>query len=166
MDKKTRRNVTRCIRKIIVRYIISTIGKTKNSDEDMITHKYLKRIKNIELKQYEVKTNNPEKKLEEEALKLINTTPKNGKLILLDEKGQNLSSTDLAKIILNWRDNNVTDINFAIGGAFGNGEKIKNTADKIIAFGKLTWPHQMVKMMVAEQIYRIETIIQGHPYHK
>ena len=166
MDKKTRRNVTRCIRKIIVRYIISTIGKAKNSDEDMITHKYLKRIKNIELKQYEVKTNNPEKKLEEEALKLINTTPKNGKLILLDEKGQNLSSTDLAKIILNWRDNNVTDINFAIGGAFGNGEKIKKTADKIIAFGKLTWPHQMVKMMVAEQIYRIETIIQGHPYHK
>ena len=166
MDKKTRRNVTRCIRKITVRYIISTIGKAKNSDEDMITHKYLKRIKNIELKQYEVKTNNPEKKLEEEALKLINTTPKNGKLILLDEKGQNLSSTDLAKIILNWRDNNVTDINFAIGGAFGNGEKIKNTADKIIAFGKLTWPHQMVKMMVAEQIYRIETIIQGHPYHK
>ena len=166
MDKKTRRNVTRCIRKIIVRDIISTIGKAKNSDEDMITHKYLKRIKNIELKQYEVKTNNPEKKLEEEALKLINTTPKNGKLILLDEKGQNLSSTDLAKIILNWRDNNVTDINFAIGGAFGNGEKIKNTADKIIAFGKLTWPHQMVKMMVAEQIYRIETIIQGHPYHK
>ena len=166
MDEKTRRNVTRCIRKIIVRYIISTIGKAKNSDEDMITHKYLKRIKNIELKQYEVKTNNPEKKLEEEALKLINTTPKNGKLILLDEKGQNLSSTDLAKIILNWRDNNVTDINFAIGGAFGNGEKIKNTADKIIAFGKLTWPHQMVKMMVAEQIYRIETIIQGHPYHK
>ena len=166
MDKKTRRNVTRCIRKIIVRYIISSIGKAKNSDEDMITHKYLKRIKNIELKQYEVKTNNPEKKLEEEALKLINTTPKNGKLILLDEKGQNLSSTDLAKIILNWRDNNVTDINFAIGGAFGNGEKIKNTADKIIAFGKLTWPHQMVKMMVAEQIYRIETIIQGHPYHK
>jgi 23S rRNA (pseudouridine1915-N3)-methyltransferase len=149
-----------------VRYIISTIGKAKNSDEDMITHKYLKRIKNIELKQYEVKTNNPEKKLEEEALKLINTTPKNGKLILLDEKGQNLSSTDLAKIILNWRDNNITDINFAIGGAFGNGEKIKNTADKIIAFGKLTWPPQMVKMMVAEQIYRIETIIQGHPYHK
>ena len=154
------------MRKIIVKYIISTIGKAKNSDEDMITHKYLKRIKNIELKQYEVNTNNPEKKLEEEALKLINTTPKNGKLILLDEKGQNLSSTDLAKIILNWRDNNVTDINFAIGGAFGNGEKIKNTADKIIAFGKLTWPHQMVKMMVAEQIYRIETIIQGHPYHK
>ena len=149
-----------------MKYRISTIGKIKSNDEDLITRKYLKRIKNIELKQYEVKTNNPEKKLEEEALKLINTTPKNGKLILLDEKGQNLSSTDLAKIILNWRDNNVTDINFAIGGAFGNGEKIKKIANKVIAFGQLTWPHQMVKMMIAEQIYRIETIIQGHPYHK
>ena len=147
-------------------YIISTIGKAKNSDEDIITHKYLKRIKNVKLKQFEVKNNSPEKKREEEDLKLINATPKNGKLILLDEKGENLSSNDLAKIILNWRDNNITNINFAIGGAFGHGEKIKKTADRVIAFGQLTWPHQMVKMMIAEQIYRIETIIQGHPYHK
>ena len=60
-------------------YIISTIGKAKNSDEDIITHKYLKRIKNVELKQFEVKNNSPEKKRDEEALKLINATPKNGK---------------------------------------------------------------------------------------
>ena len=149
-----------------MQYIISTIGKAKNSDEDIITHKYLKRIKNVELKQFEVKNKSPEKKRYDEALKLINATPKNGKLILLDEKGENLSSNDLAKIILNWRDNNITNINFAIGGAFGNSEKIKKTADRVIAFGQLTWPHQMVKMMIAEQIYRIETIIQGHPYHK
>ncbi len=147
-------------------YIISAIGKAKNSDEDKITYKYLKRIKNIELKQYEIKNSSLKRKREEEALKLINATPKNGKLILLDEKGENLSSTDLAKIILNWRDNNITNVNFAIGGAFGNAEKIKRTADRVIAFGQLTWPHQMVKMMIAEQIYRIETIIQGHPYHK
>ena len=147
-------------------YIISTIGKAKNSDEDKITYKYLKRIKNIELKQYEIKNISLKRNREEEALKLINATPKNGKLILLDEKGENLSSNDLAKIILNWRDNNITNVNFAIGGAFGNGEKIKKTADRVIAFGQLTWPHQMVKMMIAEQIYRIETIIQGHPYHK
>ena len=150
----------------MMNYIISTIGKAKNSDEDKITYKYLKRIKNIELKQYEIKNISLKRKREEEALKLINATPKNGKLILLDEKGENLSSTDLAKIILNWRDNNITNVNFAIGGAFGNGEKIKKTADRVIAFGQLTWPHQMVKMMIAEQIYRIETIIQGHPYHK
>ena len=149
-----------------MKYIISTIGKIKSNEEDLITNKYIKRIKNIELKQYEVKIKNKEKQLDKEADKLINSTPKYGKLILLDEEGENLSSSDLAKLILSWRNNNITSVNFAIGGAFGNGLKIKKTADKIIAFGKLTWPHQMVKMMIAEQIYRIETIIQGHPYHK
>ena len=149
-----------------MKYIISTIGKIKNNDEDLITRKYLKRIRNIELKQYNVKTKNKEKKIEEEADKLINSTPKNGKLILLDEEGENISSLDLARLILNWSNSNITSVNFAIGGAIGNGIKIKRTADKIIAFGKLTWPHQMVKMMIAEQIFRIETIIHGHPYHK
>ena len=149
-----------------MKYRISTIGKIKTNDEDLITNKYIKRIKNIELKQYEVKTKNKERKINEEAEKLINSTPKNGKLILLDEEGENISSADLAELILNWSNNNITSVNFAIGGAFGNGIKIKKSADKIIALGRLTWPHQMVKMMVAEQIYRIETIIQGHPYHK
>ena len=149
-----------------MKYIISTIGKVKSNDEDLITRKYLKRIKNIELKQYEVKTKNKEKQLDKEADKLINSTPKNGKLVLLDEEGENLSSSDLAKLILNWNNSNITSVNFAIGGAFGNGIKIKRTADKIIALGKLTWPHQMVKLMISEQIYRIETIIHGHPYHK
>ena len=149
-----------------MKYIISAIGKTKNQYEDLITDKYLKRIKNIQIKQYEVKFNNEQKKIEEEGLKLINSTPPNGKLVLLDEQGENLTSPELAKIILSWRDNNIAYLNFAIGGAFGNGDEIKKRADKIIAFGKLTWPHQMVKMMIAEQIYRIETIIHGHPYHK
>ena len=149
-----------------MKYIISTIGKIRNNDEDLITRRYLKRIRSIELKQYEVKTKNKEKRIEEEADKLINSTPKDGKLILLDEEGENISSSDLAKLILNWNNSNITSVNFAIGGAFGNGIKIKRTADKIIALGRLTWPHQMVKMMISEQIYRIETIIHGHPYHK
>ena len=149
-----------------MKYIISIIGKFKNNDENLITQKYLKRIKNIKLNQHEIKVSNLQKRLEEEGSKLINSTPKNGKLILLDEQGENLSSTELAEIISKWRDNNISSINFAIGGAFGNGQLIKTSADKIVALGKLTWPHQMVKMMVAEQIYRIETILEGHPYHK
>jgi 23S rRNA (pseudouridine1915-N3)-methyltransferase len=149
-----------------MKYIISAIGKTKTQQEDLITLKYLKRIKNIEIKQYEIKLNNKQKKIEEEGLKLINSTPSNGRLVLLDEQGENLTSPELAKMVLDWRNDNITYINFAIGGAFGNGDQIKRRADKIIALGKLTWPHQMVKMMIAEQIYRIETIIQGHPYHK
>ena len=149
-----------------MKYIISAIGKTKTQQEDLITLKYLKRIKNIEIKQYEIKPNNKQKKIEEEGLKLISSTPSNGRLVLLDEQGENLTSPELAKMVLDWRNNNIAYINFAIGGAFGNGDQIKKRADKIIALGQLTWPHQMVKMMITEQIYRIETIIQGHPYHK
>jgi len=149
-----------------MKYIISAIGKTKTQQEDLITLKYLKRIKNIEIKQYEIKLNNKQKKIEEEGLKLISSTPSNGRLVLLDEQGENLTSPELAKMVLDWRNDNIAYINFAIGGAFGNGDQIKKRADKIIALGQLTWPHQMVKMMIAEQIYRIETIIQGHPYHK
>jgi len=149
-----------------MKYIISAIGKTKTQQEDLITLKYLKRIKNIEIKQFEIKLNDKQKKIEEEGLKLISSTPSNGRLVLLDEQGENLTSPELAKMVLDWRNNNIAYINFAIGGAFGNGDQIKRRADKIIALGKLTWPHQMVKMMIAEQIYRIETIIQGHPYHK
>ena len=149
-----------------MKYIISSIGKYKNKNEDMITQKYLQRVKNVQEFQYEVKLNDVKKKIEEEGVKLINSTQKNGKLILLDEQGENLTSAELAGIISNWKINNISSVNFAIGGAFGNGKTIKKTAEKIIALGRFTWPHQMVRMMVAEQIYRIETILQGHPYHK
>ena len=149
-----------------MKYIISFIGKSKTTDEDIITKKYLKRLNNVVIKQHEVKTNNIKLKMMEEGSKLIKATPLNGKLILLDEQGENLSSTDLAQLILEWEENNVSIVNFAIGGAYGNGEKIRKKADKIIAFGRQTWPHQMVKMMVAEQVYRIDTLLKGHPYHK
>jgi 23S rRNA (pseudouridine1915-N3)-methyltransferase len=149
-----------------MKYIISFIGKSKTTDEDIIAKKYLKRLNNVVIKQHEVKTNNIKLKMMEEGSKLIKATPLNGKLILLDEQGENLSSNDLAKLILEWEENNVSIVNFAIGGAYGNGEEIKKKADKIIAFGRQTWPHQMVKMMVAEQVYRIDTLLKGHPYHK
>ena len=149
-----------------MKYIISFIGKAKTTDEDVITKKYLKRLNNVVIKQHEVKTNNIKLKMMEEGSKLIKATPLNGKLILLDEQGENLSSTELAKLISEWEENSISIINFAIGGAYGNGEEIKKTADKVIAFGRQTWPHQMVKMMVAEQVYRIDTLLKGHPYHK
>ena len=66
---------------------------------------------------------------------------------------------------MDWKENSISSINFAIG-LYGNGKEIKEKADKTLALGRLTWPHQMVKMMVAEQIYRIDTILKGHPYHK
>ena len=149
-----------------MKYMISFIGKLKYTDEEIITKKYLRRLKKVIVNNYESKITNITLKIKEEGSKLIKSTPLNAKLILLDEEGENLTSKELAKVILCWNESNVSIVNFAIGGPYGNGIEIKNTADKIIAFGRQTWPHQMVKMMLAEQIYRIDTIIQGHPYHK
>ena len=150
-----------------MKYMISFAGKSKpSSEEEIITKKYLRRISNIIINQCEVKTKNIELRLKEEGSKLLKLTPSNGKLILLDEQGTNFSSNELAEIISDWENSNFSTINFVIGGAYGNGQEIKEKADKTLALGRLTWPHQMVKMMVAEQIYRIDTILKGHPYHK
>ena len=150
-----------------MKYMISFAGKNKpSSEEEIITKKYLRRLSNIIINQCEVKTKNIELRLKEEGSKLLKLTPSNGKLILLDEQGINFSSNELAEIVSDWENSNFSTINFAIGGAYGNGKEIKEKADKTLALGRLTWPHQMVKMMVAEQIYRIDTILKGHPYHK
>ena len=149
-----------------MKYIISCIGKASNSDEFLITKKYLKRLKNVKINEFDVKNSNKKNQIFEEGLKLLNSTPPKGKTVLLDEQGDNLSSLELANLILNWQENNIQYLNFAIGGPEGNGINIRKKADKIIAFGKQTWPHQMVRMMIAEQIYRVETIFKGHPYHK
>ena len=150
-----------------MKYMISFAGKPKpSSEEEIITKKYLRRLSNIIINPCEVKTKNLELRLKEEGSKLIKLTPSNGKLILLDEQGTNFSSNELADIVSDWEGSNFSTINFVIGGAYGNGKEIKEKADKTLALGRLTWPHQMVKMMVAEQIYRIDTILKGHPYHK
>ena len=150
-----------------MKYMISFAGKSKpSSEEEIITKKYLRRLSNIIINLCEVKTKNIELRLKEEGSKLLKLTPSNGKLILLDEQGTNFSSNELAEIVSDWENSNFSTINFVIGGAYGNGKEIKEKADKTLALGRLTWPHQMVKMMVAEQIYRIDTILKGHPYHK
>jgi len=64
------------------------------------------------------------------------------------------------------RDDGVPDLVFAIGGADGHGPAIKARADELLAFGPMTWPHQIVRLLLAEQVYRAVTILSGHPYHR
>lgn len=88
------------------------------------------------------------------------------KVLLLDEKGQNLSSSALADIISKWRDEGTGEIRFVIGAADGHSDTERAQADALIAFGAATWPHLLVRAMVVEQIYRATAIIAGHPYHR
>ncbi len=88
------------------------------------------------------------------------------KTVILDEKGEQLGSTDLARLLERWRDDGVREVRFLIGAADGFGDAERAGADKLIAFGKATWPHLMARAMLAEQLFRATSIIANHPYHR
>lgn len=89
-----------------------------------------------------------------------------GLLITLDERGQNLSSETLAARLATARDNGVANASFMIGGADGLSDACRAKADLVLSFGAMTLPHQLVRVLVLEQIYRGMTIMGGHPYHR
>jgi 23S rRNA (pseudouridine1915-N3)-methyltransferase len=86
--------------------------------------------------------------------------------VALDESGDQISSADLANLLSTWRDSGVREVRFLIGAADGLTAQEKSSADKLICFGRVTWPHLMVRAMLAEQLYRATSIIAGHPYHR
>ena len=108
----------------------------------------------------------PEKLAEEEGRLLLAAVPKDAVLVAFDPRGKAVSSEALAKAIGRWRDEGARDVAFAIGGADGLTQKVRQKAAMIISLGAMTWPHMLVRAMVAEQLYRAQTILAGHPYHR
>ncbi|MAF30114.1 MAG: 23S rRNA (pseudouridine(1915)-N(3))-methyltransferase RlmH [Croceicoccus sp.] len=88
------------------------------------------------------------------------------KEVLLDERGRLMSSEDFAALLGRWRDDGMREARFLIGAADGHGDEARDGADLLLGFGAMTWPHLMVRAMLAEQLYRATTIIAGHPYHR
>lgn len=151
-----------------MRINIAAIGKFKNSSEKDIFHSYIKRIPwQVVLKESETKKHSTTDQMKEaEAALLLASIPKASKIIALDERGKDISSSELAGLIESWQNEGTGSVAFIIGGADGLSQTIRNKADFILSFGKLTWPHMLVRAMLAEQIYRIYSIISGHPYHR
>lgn len=94
-------------------------------------------------------------------VKKLDVTQLSGFLVALDERGENLSTTQLAQKL-----DDKNDVSFVIGEADGLSDEVRARADLLISFGKLTWPHKLVRMMLCEQIYRIWSVQSGHPYHR
>ena len=88
------------------------------------------------------------------------------RIVLLDERGKNLSSEEFAQILGRWRDEGVRETRFLIGAADGHDEALRSEADLLVAFGRATWPHLLARAMLAEQLYRATSIVAGHPYHR
>jgi 23S rRNA (pseudouridine1915-N3)-methyltransferase len=86
--------------------------------------------------------------------------------VLLDEKGEMLSSLELARRLEQWRDGGRREARFLVGGADGFSDDERGSADLLIAFGRLTWPHLLARAMLAEQLFRATSILANHPYHR
>lgn len=88
------------------------------------------------------------------------------KVVLLDERGRDLSSEKLADLLASWRDSGVREARFVLGAADGHTAQARDEADLLLAFGSATWPHLLARAMLLEQLYRATAIIAGHPYHR
>lgn len=102
----------------------------------------------------------------DEAVRLRAQFPVGVSLILLDERGKNISSQQFSERLAVLRDGGGKGLAIAIGGPDGFASSFRDEADLLLSFGALTWPHQMVRIMLAEQLYRAATILSGHPYHR
>jgi 23S rRNA (pseudouridine1915-N3)-methyltransferase len=91
---------------------------------------------------------------------------RNSRTIVFDEKGEQLTSVQIADLLGRWRDDGVAEVRFCLGAADGFDDSERAAADRLIAFGKATWPHMLARAMLAEQLYRATSILANHPYHR
>ena len=149
--------------------VISAIGRLKTgTPEDIFISSYLQKTRwSVVVKEVEEKKALTGVALKEaESHLLQNTVPSGSKIIVLDETGKTPSSREFASLLQGWMDSGVPAISFLIGGANGHADFLKQQADYKLSFGRMTLPHMLARVVLAEQIYRAKTIIDGHPYHK
>jgi 23S rRNA (pseudouridine1915-N3)-methyltransferase len=159
-----------------MRVILLAIGRMKKGPETELVARYLKRAeqagRQIGLRGIEVieiresRAADAGKRMIEESIALANVIPDGAVTVMLDERGDSLGSADFADHVRKWRDGGVPAAVFIIGGPDGLAQSLRDKAKLRIAFGAATWPHQMVRIMLLEQIYRAITILSGHPYHR
>jgi 23S rRNA (pseudouridine1915-N3)-methyltransferase len=159
-----------------MRVILLAVGRMKTGPERELVQRYLKRaeqagrqiglrgVEIIEIK--ESRAPDAGKRMIEESIALANVIPDAAVLVILDERGESLSSSDFAGHVRRWRDSGVPAAVFVIGGPDGLAQSLRDKAKLKLAFGAATWPHQMVRIMLLEQVYRAITILSGHPYHR
>ena len=148
---------------------IIAIGKMKKgSPEKSLIDTYVKQslwpIRVVELEEKKSLTGAALKQAESELL--LKHVPQGAKIIALDERGINISSRDFTSKLLHWQDTGTREVALLIGGADGHADVVRNRADLILSFGKMTMPHMLMRAVLCEQLYRAYTISIRHPYHK
>ena len=159
-----------------MRIIVAAVGRLKHGPETELAERYRKRAaqtdRSLGLRDLEIieiresRAAEPGKRMLEESIALANVIPAGAVTVLLDERGENIDSASFAGMIAKWRANDRAAVVFLIGGADGLAASLREKATLRLSFGAATWPHQMVRVMLLEQLYRAATILAGHPYHR
>lgn len=108
----------------------------------------------------------PDQRKDKEADLLLQAIPDGAVVVALDQTGQSLTSEAFAERIGRWRDAGESPIAFLIGGADGLADRVRRRAAVVLSLGAMTWPHLVVRVLLAEQLYRAHAILTGHPYHR
>jgi 23S rRNA (pseudouridine1915-N3)-methyltransferase len=159
-----------------MRIVIAAVGRLKRGPETELADRYAKRaaqvgrglgLRDIEIIEIrESRATEAGKRVIEESIALANVIPQDAAVALLDAGGENLDSSGLAARLSQWRSHRRPAAVFVIGGPDGLAASLREKAELRLAFGTATWPHQLVRVMLLEQLYRAATILTGHPYHR
>jgi 23S rRNA (pseudouridine1915-N3)-methyltransferase len=159
-----------------MRVVVIAIGRLKQGPERELAERYRERFddigrklgfRGVEIHEIsESRARDAVTRIAEEAVAISALLPEKYVLVTLDERGDNVDSASFARHLGRWRDQSAANTIFVIGGADGLSPELQRKAKLRIAFGSATWPHQMVRVMLLEQIYRAATILAGHPYHR
>jgi 23S rRNA (pseudouridine1915-N3)-methyltransferase len=159
-----------------MRLLVIAVGRLKQGPERELAERYRERFDDIgrklgfhglEIREIaESRARDAGSRIAEEAASISAAIPPKSTLVALDAHGDNIDSDTFARRLSRWRDNQIANTIFLIGGADGLSPELQRMAQLRMAFGSATWPHQMVRVMLLEQIYRAATILAGHPYHR
>ena len=159
-----------------MRLTLVCVGKLKAGPERLLFERYFKRLTegargvgfaSVDLREIdESRARRPDERRAEEGAAILAAVPKGGALVLLDERGPSATSEEWAADIERARDASRAAYAVAIGGPDGLDPSLRGAAHRIVSFGAMTWPHQLVRVMAGEQLYRAITILAGHPYHR
>jgi 23S rRNA (pseudouridine1915-N3)-methyltransferase len=151
-----------------MRLWLAAVGRAKPGPEQDLFRAYAARLNPpLQLREVEEKRPLPvpERKAREAEL-LLAAIPPGALVVALDERGRALPSVAFAEQLGRWRDQGTGDVALLIGGADGHGEAVRSRAALVLALGPMTWPHMLVRALVAEQLWRAQAILAGHPYHR
>jgi 23S rRNA (pseudouridine1915-N3)-methyltransferase len=159
-----------------MRLTIAAVGRLKDGPERELSERYRKRAEQLgrrigfrDVEIVEVRESRAQelgKRMIEESIAIANVISDKAAVVILDEGGENLDSAALAAQLAKWRDAGRSAAVFIIGGDDGLAPALRERATLRLAFGAVTWPHQLMRGMLLEQIYRALTILAGHPYHR